>query len=75
MEKLVAWLTLTPLMAPTLRWWRMPGLYAKFGFESVRPESEDGPRLANPQSLARVSCQEKSVVQMATRLTARSSLC
>ena len=33
------------------------------------------PALANPQSLARISCQEKSVVQMATRLTARSSLC
>lgn len=76
MEKLVAWLdanafdgAYVTLVAD------VPELYAKFGFESVRPESEDGPRLANPQSLARISCQEKSVVQMATRLTARSSLC
>lgn len=35
----------------------------------------DGPRVAMPGPLVRVSCQEKSVVQMATRLAGRSSLC
>ena len=49
---------------------------ARAGLRKRSPgERGDGPRLANPQSLARISCQEKSVVQMATRLTARSSLC
>ena len=64
MEKLVAWLDANAFdgACVTLRK-RSPG------------ERGDGPRLANPQSLARISCQEKSVVQMATRLTARSSLC
>ncbi len=71
MEKLVAWLdanafdgayvTLVAHKAGTVREVRLrkrsPG------------ERGDGPRLANPQSLARISCQEKSVVQMATRLT------
>ena len=73
MEKLVAWLdanafdgayvTLVADVREVRLRKRSPG------------ERGDGPRLATPQSLARISCQEKSVVQMATRLTARSSLC
>lgn len=76
MEKLVARWTLTPLMAPTLRWWRMcRNCTRSSASKAFARRARDGPRLANPQSLARISCREKSVVQMATRLTARSSLC
>ncbi len=53
----------------------VPELYAKFGFESVRPESEGWPASGEPAVVSSHFLPEKSVVQMATRLTARSSLC
>jgi hypothetical protein len=76
MEKLIAWLdanafdgAYVTLVAD------VPELYAKFGLKAFARKAKGCPRLANPESLTRVSCQEKSVVQMATRLAARSSLC
>ena len=53
----------------------VPELYAKFGFESVRPESEGMARVWRTRSRSSHFLPEKSVVQMATRLAARSSLC
>ncbi len=53
----------------------VPELYAKFGFESVRPESEGWPASGEPAVVSSHFLPEKSVVQMATRLAARSSLC
>lgn len=76
MEKLVAWLdanafdgAYVTLVAD------VPELYAKFGFESVRPESEGWPASGEPAVVSSHFLPGKSVVQMATRLTARSSLC
>ncbi len=76
MEKLVAWLdanafdgAYVTLVAD------VPELYAKFGFERS-PGERGWPASGEPAvvSLA-FPAAGKSVVQMATRLTARSSLC